>query len=95
MPKILPVSFLFLLSGCVAAPVIVTGVGVASVVATETTGRTITDHAVSAISSQDCRLSRTFQDQAVCQDPALAQSPVTTTGVKPSSTVEIQARYRQ
>jgi starvation-inducible outer membrane lipoprotein len=94
MLKILSVSFFFLLSGCVAAPLVITGVGVASVAVNETTGKTITDQTVSAINGQDCRVVRAFKDQDVCQ-PTVTASPVTTTGVKPSSVAELEARYRR
>jgi len=95
MTKILAVSFLLLLSGCVAAPLVLTGVGAASVAVNETTGRTITDQTVSAVNGgQDCRVSRMFRDEAVCQDPAVIRLQVMTTGVKPSTVEEIENRYR-
>ena len=94
MTKILPVSFLLLLSGCVAAPLVITGVGAASVAVQETTGRGLTDHAVSTVNDQDCRISRAFKNEAVCQDPAIVKLQVTTTGVKPSTVEEIENRYR-
>jgi hypothetical protein len=95
MNKILAVSFLFLLSGCVAAPLVITGLGVSSVVVNETTGKGIADHAVSNVTRQDCRIARTMQDLPVCQDPALNKIQITTTGTKPSTVNEIQSRYRQ
>ena len=94
MFKILTVSFLFLLSGCVAAPVVITGLGVASVATNETTGKTITDQTVSAINGQDCRVSRAFNNQAVCQDLILTRIQVTNTKTKPSTVAEIESRYR-
>ena len=81
-----------LLSGC-AAPLFLTGLGVGSVAVTETTGKTITDHTVSSVSGQDCKILRAFKDRAVCQ-PDVLESKVTTTGVKPSSIAELEARYR-
>ena len=95
MNKILVVSFLFLLSGCAAAPVVITGLGVASVATNETTGKGIADHAISNMTRQDCRIARTVQDQPICQDPALTKIQVTTTGTKPSTVGEIELRYRQ
>jgi hypothetical protein len=83
-----------LISGCVAAPLVITGVGAASVVTNEATGRTITDHTVSSVSGQDCRVLRVFKDQAVCQ-PDVLESKVATTGVTPSSIADIEARYRK
>ena len=82
------------MSGCVAAPLVITGVGAASVVTNEATGRTITDHTVSSVSGQDCKIFRAFKDQAVCQ-PNIPESKVITTGVTPSSIADIEARYRK
>ena len=82
------------MSGCVAAPLVITGVGAASVVTNEATGKTITDNTVSAVSGQDCKILRAFKDQAVCQ-PAVLESKVTTTGVAPSSIADIEVRYRK
>jgi hypothetical protein len=93
MNKILAVSFLFLLSGCVAAPLVLTGVGAASVAVNETTGRTVSDHIVSGINGRDCRISRIGKED-VCQDEYGIQIKITTTGVTPSLTQEIEARYR-
>jgi len=95
MNKILLVSFLFLLSGCVTAPLVLTGLGVSSVVVNETTGKGIADHAVSHMKNQDCRIARTMQDQSICQDPALTKIQITTTGTRPSTVTEIESRYRQ
>ena len=93
MYKILLVSFL--LSGCVAAPLVLTGVSVASVAVNETTGKTLTDQTVSTVNGKDCRISRMFKDQAVCQDERPEfKLTVTTTGVKPSTIEEIEAKYK-
>jgi len=85
----------FVISGCIVAPLILTGVGAASVAVNETTGKTITDHTVSAVNRQDCKISRSFDNQAVCQDEPLVKTQVTTTGVTPSTVSEIESRYRQ
>jgi hypothetical protein len=92
MHKLLTIPLLVSLSGCVAAPLVITGVGAASVVVNETTGKTLTDQTVSAINGQDCKVIRAFKDQAVCQPKSI--STVTTTGVNPSSIDELEARYR-
>ena len=94
MNKILVVSFLFILSGCVTAPLILTGVGVGSVAVHETTGKTITDHTVSSVSGQDCRIVRALKDQAVCQDEYAVKLKITTTGVTPSTVEEIESKYK-
>ena len=83
-----------LLSGCAAAPVIVTGMGIGSVAINETTGRTVSDHAVSAVRDQDCRLGRAFRQQDICQTDGTIKLQVTTTGVEASSVQEIENRYR-
>ena len=96
MNKILLVSFLFLLSGCVAAPLVITGVGMGSVAVSETTGKSITDHTVGAVNGdKDCRVSRMFKDEAVCQDkyPEF-KFKVVTTNVTPSSIEEIESKYK-
>ena len=88
---ILPIVFL---SGC-AVPVIVSmGVGAASVAVNETTGKTVTDHTVSAVNGKDCRVSRIGR-QDICQDPVPQfQFTVTTTSVVPSSVKEIESKYK-
>ena len=66
-----------------------------SVAVSETTGKSITDHTVSAVNSgKDCRVSRMFKDQAVCQDEYIAKLNVTTTGIKPSTIEEIESKYK-
>jgi hypothetical protein len=83
-----------ILSGCVAAPLVITGVGAASVVTNEATGRTITDHTVSSVSGKDCRISRIGRED-VCQDEVPQfKFKVTTTSVIPSSVEEIESKYR-
>ena len=93
MHKLFTIPLLLTLSGC-AAPILLTGLGVGSVAVTETTGKTITDHTVSSVSGQDCKILRAFKDQAVCQ-PNVPESKITTTGVTPSSIADIEARYRK
>jgi len=91
--KILTVLTVISLSGC-AAPIILTGLGVASVATNETTGKSITDHAVSTVKDQDCKIARALQKQDICQDPVPEfHLTVTTTGVEPSSIEEIQSKY--
>jgi len=79
----------------VAAPLVLTGVSVGSVAVSETTGKSITDHTVSAVSGgKDCRVGRVFKDQAVCQDEYMANLKIITTGVKPSTIEEIESKYK-
>jgi hypothetical protein len=95
MGKFLAILPMVFLSGC-AVPVMVSmGVGVASVAVNETTGKTVTDHTVSAVNNgKDCKVSRMLTDQNVCQDPNIIKLQVTTTSVKPSSIEEIESKYR-
>jgi hypothetical protein len=66
-----------------------------SVAVSETTGKSITDHTVSAVNGgKDCRVGRMFKDQTVCQDEYLAKLNITTTGVKPSTIEEIESKYK-
>jgi hypothetical protein len=92
---ILTVLTVILLSGCVAAPVMLTGLSIGGVAVNETTGKSITDHTVSAVNRKDCRVSRAFKDQEVCQpiQPDV-QFRAVTTGVNPSTISDIEARYR-
>jgi hypothetical protein len=83
-----------LLSGCVTAPLVLTGIGIGSVAVSETTGKSITDHTVSTVSGRDCRVGRAFKNQDMCQDSNLARLQVTNTGVQPSSIEDIESRYR-
>jgi len=84
----------FLLPGCAAAPLVVTGLGVTGVVVNETTGKTVTDHAVSAANGQDCRVGRALKQEDICQSDSPVKLQITNTSTRPSSTQELQARYQ-
>jgi hypothetical protein len=98
MPKItvriLTVLTVISLSGC-AIPVAVSMItGAASVAVNETTGRTTTDHVVSVVNGQDCRVSRLGKED-ICQDERPEfKFKVTTTSVTPSTVEEIESKYR-
>ena len=92
--KLIFLAVPILLSGCAAAPVLITGMGIGSVAINETTGRTVSDHAVSAARNQDCRLGRAFRQEDVCQPDGTIKLQVTTSGVEASSVQEIESRYR-
>ncbi len=93
MIRWLLVSTMFL-SGCAAAPLVVTGIGIGSVAVNETTGRTVTDHAVSAANNKDCKIGRAFKQEDICQSPDVIKLQITTTGVTPSTIQEIESKYR-
>jgi len=83
-----------LLSGC-ATPLVMTGVGIGSLAVSETTGKSVTDHAVSTVHNKDCKVSRAFRNQEMCQPKATdTKLQVVNTGVTPSTVEEIQSRYR-
>ena len=92
--KLISLLTLLTLTGCAVPIALSVGVGAASVAVNETTGKTTTDHIVSAVNGQDCKVSRMGKED-VCQDEVVQPKlQVTTTGIKPSSTQEIEARYR-
>ena len=82
------------LSGCATAPLLLTGLSVGSVAVSEATGKSLSDHTVSAATGQDCKVGRIFKDQSMCQDSTQVNIQITTTGVVPSSIADIEARYR-
>jgi hypothetical protein len=92
--RLLTILTVSLLSGC-AVPVMVSMVtGAASVAVNETTGKTVTDHTVSAVNGRDCRVSRLGKED-VCQDEVPKfQFKVVTTSVTPSSIEEIESKYK-
>ena len=49
---------------------IVFALSIASVASTETTGKGIADHAISASKGKDCKIARTFKGEDVCQTRA-------------------------
>lgn len=91
--KLLCASLACCLCGC-ATPLILTGVSVGSVAINETTGRTVTDHAVSAVNNQDCRMVRAFKSEEICQTDRTSQLKIIGTGVTPSTIQEIESKYR-
>lgn len=94
MGKFLAILPIVLLSGCAIPVAVSMGVGAASLAVNETTGKSITDHTVSAVNGKDCRVSRMGKAD-ICQDPVPEfKFKVTTTNVVPSSIEEIQAKYK-
>jgi hypothetical protein len=92
--RILTVLTVSLLSGCAIPAVVSMITGATSVAVNETTGKTLTDHTVSAVNGQDCRVSRMGKED-ICQDEVPKfQFRVTTTSVTPSSVEEIESRYK-
>ena len=92
--KLIFLAVPILLSGCAAAPLVATGLSIGSVAVAESTGKSVTDHAVSAVNNQDCRVGRVLKKEDVCQPNNTVTLKVTTTGVTPSTIQEIENRYR-
>jgi hypothetical protein len=63
---------------------IILAVSLSSVVTYETTGKGLTDHAVSAVKGQDCKLARSFKGDDICEPKGL----VTIEAYKGNSIVE-------
>lgn len=82
------------MQGCAVPVLVATGISAASVTVNETTGKTVSDHVVSGINGQDCKISRSFDGQSMCQveTPKLQ---VTESKYKASTTAEINARYNK
>ena len=92
--KILTVLAVISLSGCAMPLVASMGLGVGSIAVNETTGKTTTDHAVSAVNGKDCRVSRMGKED-ICQDEVPQfKFQVVTTKVTPSSIEEIESKYK-
>ena len=91
--KILCALLVSCLCGC-ATPLMLTGVGIGSVAVSEATGKSVTDHTISAVNNKDCRVVRALKSEQVCHPTELILNKVVSTGVTPSSIQEIEARYR-
>ena len=57
----------FLLAGCALPPVVTLASLAADGVSYAATGKSTTDHAISAIAGEDCALLRAAKEQAVCK----------------------------
>lgn len=94
MVRILTGLTIILLSGCAVPVVVSIATGAASVAVNETTGKTVTDHTVSAVNGKDCRVSRMGKED-ICQDEIPQfKFKVVTTSVTPSSIEEIESKYK-
>jgi hypothetical protein len=62
------------LQGCAGAMLVA---GVAGMATVEVTGKSASDHVISAVNGQDCKMSRKMQGRDVCQDqPDIEPVPV-------------------
>lgn len=92
--KFLAILAVVLLSGCAVPVAVSIATGAASVAVNETTGKTATDHVVSAVNGRDCRVSRLGKEDICQEEIPKFQFQVTTTTVIPSSVEEIESKYR-
>lgn len=65
MNKLLLLIPVALLQGCAGAMLVA---GVAGMATVEVTGKSASDHVISAVNGQDCKMSRKMQGKDVCQD---------------------------
>ena len=68
-----------MLQGCAGAMLVA---GVAGMATVEVTGKSASDHVISAVNGQDCKMSRSMQGKDVCQDQPDAE-PVVVAKNKP------------
>jgi hypothetical protein len=66
MRHILTLSAAFLLAGCAIPPALTIASLAVDGVSYLSTGKSTTDHALSAVASEDCALMRVLQEKAIC-----------------------------
>jgi len=67
MPRVVVVLLVpFLLAGCAVPPALTLASLAADGVSYVTTGKSTTDHAISAIAEEDCSLVRAVKEEAIC-----------------------------
>ena len=72
--RYLVILTVLLLQGCAG---VMLAAGVAGMATVEVTGKSASDHVISAVNGQDCKMSRKMQGKDVCQDqPDLDPKPV-------------------
>ena len=73
MNKLLLLIPVVMLQGCAGAMLVA---GVAGMATVEVTGKSASDHVISAVNGQDCKMSRKMQGKDVCQDQPDAEPVV-------------------
>jgi hypothetical protein len=63
--RYLVILTVLLLQGCAGAMLVA---GVAGMATVEVTGKSASDHVISAVNDKDCKMSRSMQGKDVCQD---------------------------
>jgi hypothetical protein len=87
MRRILTLSAVFLLAGCAVPPAVTIASLAFDGLSYATTGKSTTDHALSAVASEDCALMRVLQEKAICA-PEETQVGM----ADPSATAETEAK---
>ena len=87
------IILLVLLPGCAAPLLVATGLSATSLAINETTGKTVSDHVVSTVNGQDCKISRTLKKEDICQED-LPKLQITESRYRPSSVSDIESRYK-
>lgn len=91
MNKILLLIPVIALQGCAGAMIVA---GVAGMATVEVTGKSASDHAISAVNGKDCKMSRSMQGKDVCQDRPDSE-PDVTVAAKPTPIPEIPTENPQ
>ena len=96
MNKLLLLIPVVVLQGCAGAMLVA---GVAGMATVEVTGKSASDHVISAVNGQDCKMSRSMQGKDVCQDrpdaepvPVVADNKPIVIRVTSTSTVDDMER---
>ena len=92
--RILTVLTVSLLSGCALPVAVSIATGAASVAVNETTGKTLTDHTISAVNGKDCRVSRMGKEDVCHDEYPQFKFKIVTTSVTPSTVEEIESKYK-
>ena len=89
--RYLVILTVLLLQGCAG---VMLAAGVAGMATVEVTGKSASDHVISAVNGQDCKMSRSMQGKDVCQDQPDPE-PDVTVAAKPPPIPEIPTENPQ
>jgi hypothetical protein len=72
-------------------------VGIASVVSTETTGKGLADHAISAGANQDCKIARIVPGESICQPntTVTVSAPIATVVMRSAAVIDAERVFAQ
>lgn len=99
MRRILTLSAAFLLAGCAVAPAVTIASLAVDGLSYATTGKSTTDHALSAVASEDCALMRVLQEKAICSPEetqvGMADQPETLEPVAAVDAIAVEQEFPQ